>query len=618
MHFIDFLPDLSLVYIIWTFVGAVSALLGWIIIYLLYKTIPKSLLPIRLEYLIFIFIFVVIPISLKRVFFSNFSISHFIGINRILIISSGFVIAAVFYWFIRKDVTKYIVKTLEGLNSRITPLVWFFIVLLVIALPCSLLSNTPSNNNMISGSNDLSKEYIKSSTRPNIILVIFDSLTSHNMQLYGYERPTTPFLTEWAKSAIVFNKVYSASNWTTPATLSLMTGQRVWTHRVWNDVFYRPVNNVENSLPKTLKDNGYDTYSFVQNRYAHPYTLGIQDAFLKKDKYQTFWLPHEFWFNKLTDLLLDRPIAHVWIVGSFFANYIDSYRPFFHTTYATPEIVFNNFLDYISKEKQNRSQKPYFAWLHLWAPHFEYLPPNPYSGFFGDGEKFNSNQQQWSNFTFNKEYDPEKQADIDILKKRYDEFILYCDKEFELFLSRLGKVTDLSNTIIILSADHGESFSHNFLGHAGPHLYAPLVDIPLIIKMPEEINGKILDMPVEQIDIAPTILELAKIPTPEWMEGRSLSSLIEGNPLDPRPIYSVQFRTNRSFGHLISKGSMAVWEGDYKLVYYLDEKKSLLFNLKLDPDETDNIFYEEPVIGNRLLSLINSALDSANKNMTIR
>lgn len=111
---------------------------------------------------------------------------------------------------------------------------------------------------------------------------------------------------------------------------------------------------------------------------------------------------------------------------------------------------------------------------------------------------------------------------MDILRKRYDEFILYSDRQFEMFLSRLAQTFDLSNTLIILTSDHGESFSHGFLGHDGPHLYEPLVRIPLIIKMPGNANGKSIDMRVEQIDIAPTILDLIGIQVPEWMEGRSL------------------------------------------------------------------------------------------------
>lgn len=108
---------------------------------------------------------------------------------------------------------------------------------------------------------------------------------------------------------------------------------------------------------------------------------------------------------------------------------------------------------------------------------------------FGDAEEFNSDIKQYRSGILG-EYPPEKQADVDILRKRYDEFILYADQQFKDFLSRLEKTVDMSNTIIILSADHGESFSDGYQGHAGPYLYEQLIRIPLIMKIPGRANVK--------------------------------------------------------------------------------------------------------------------------------
>jgi arylsulfatase A-like enzyme len=175
---------------------------------------------------------------------------------------------------------------------------------------------------------------------------------------------------------------------------------------------------------------------------------------------------------------------------------------------------------------------------------------------------------------------------------------------------------DMSNTIIILSADHGESFSHGYQGHAGNHLYESLVRIPLIIKMPSERKGNVINMPVSQIDIAPTILDLAGIPAPDWMEGRSLLPLVKGKSLDPRPVYSMQLIENRSFGEPITKGTIALREGDYKLIYYLKDKKSLLFDLRSDPDEMQDISQQKQDVTKRLTGLIVENLSRANTEIT--
>jgi arylsulfatase A-like enzyme len=618
MRFIEFLPDLSLSFILWTIPWVIFVFVLWLIAYGLFKIIPKSLIAVRIEHMMFFYIFIVLPLFIKRTFYNHISVSDLIGLSHLTTLIIGGILVALAVWF----GYRYVEKILYGIDNRITPLVWLFGLLLVLALPLSIYKPEsseakymPDKGAPVTSQGGVVRTLDKK--RPNIILLIMDSLTTKDMQVYGYERPTTPFISEWVKDAVVFNRAYSSCNWTTPSVMSLLTGQRVWTHRVWYDAYYNPVDNYETNLPRLLSYNGYAVYGFVQNMTAHPEVLGIEDAFTIKDKTHTFWILKNGWFDKLINFfVINRPIANAWVKTDVITNKLiimnklNAYRPVKYTT-APSDMVYNRFLDSIQQSK--KSQSPFFAYLHLFPPHFPYLPPRPYVGLFGDAEKFNSEQKQENNFYFDAEYDLERQGDVDILRKRYDEFILYSDQQFKLFISRLAETIDMSNTIIIFSSDHGESFSHGWLAHAGPHLYEPLVHIPLIIKMPGKTNGKVIDMPVEQIDIAPTILDLVDIPIPEWIEGRSLVPLIEGKSLKSRPVFSMQFRRNRSLGHPITKGTVAVWEGDYKLIYYLKDKKSLLFNLKSDPDETHNIFNEKPEIAQRFIKLIEDNLSRVNK-----
>ncbi len=620
MRFIEFLPDLSLAFVLWTIIGVILAFALWLIAYGFTKISPRPLKSIRLEHIIVWVIFIVLLMFIKRTFFGYVDLSGLIGLSHFTTLVIGGVLVAVVIWLGRR----YIEKILYGLDSRITPVVWLFAFLLVLAVPLSVFKGISSESKYISeGSVHVTSSDEK---RPNIVLVTMDALTALDMQVYGYNRPTTPFISEWAKDAIVFNRAYSSANWTTPGVMSMMTGQRVWTHRAWYQAYYHPVSNYKNNLARVLKDYGYAVYGFVQNHYAHPEILGIGDTFLIKDKYHTFWVSSGWWLDELADFFVNRPIVKYWIfTDNLIAKRINSY--YFNEMRLTlyhPKKVYNRFLEYISETHlRDRLQQPFFAWLHLLPPHDPFLSPKPYMGLFGDAEKFNSDKEQNKNFNLGAEYKPEKQKDVDILRKRYDEFILYSDKQFELFLSRLAETIDMSNTIIILSSDHGESFSQGFLSHSGPHLYESLVHIPLIIRMHRKTNGKIVDMPVELTDIAPTILELAGIPVPAWMEGRSLLPLIKGKSLEPRPVFSMELIKNRVIGNPpITKGTIAVWDGDYKLIYYLSEtrseedKKTLLFNLRLDPDETLNLSQQEPKITQSLIKLINENLSNANKKIT--
>ena len=456
-------------------------------------------------------------------------------------------------------------------------------------------------------------------SRPNIILVIFDAMTARDMSVYGYNKVTTPFINEWSETASFFNRVESSSNWTTPATASLMTGKRVWTHRTFHE-YSTPVKSDIESLPLILKNYGYYNIAFVVNPYASIKRLGIANSFniappfleLVKSQGLIGWK-----FGVLNVILNkvfgDKIKFYTWIIDPefVFGKIITAiYYKFFviFQTEAPPEFAFKKFLEIIDKGVQ----EPFFAWVHLFPPHDPYLPPEPYSGMFDSSTKLRSYNQQRGDLTEEKIDNDENWG---IFRARYDEFIRYCDEQFENFIEELKKRNKLKNTIIIFTSDHGESFEHGDFTHGHTHLYEQVTHVPLIIKRPSQIKGVIINDLVEQIDIPPTILSLVNIPIPPWMEGRSLMPLLHGEKLPSKLVFSMNFERNPGRGHQITKGTIAVWEGDYKLIYYLEEDKSLLFNLKEDPDELKNLFDEKPKISQHLLALIQDNFKKANESI---
>lgn len=604
MSFISFLPSLSLAYILWSLIGVIFAVIIWIVLSALHKIIPGSM--IRFEHILLLCIVVLLPLYVKRIYFSDFSFSMFFGYNRGVILFVGSIAAILIFWFC----SRYAEKIISSVNQRISPLVWIFLMIFILSLPFSYLAlHKPETIDKSSKAPDTAMPY---QNRPNIILVIMDTLTAENMQLYGYHRPTTPFISEWSKNTLVFNNAYASSNWTTPAVMSIMTGQELITHGVWHLIYYHPLEKHENHLPALMKQAGYDVLSFVQNPSAHPDTLGIKDAFTIRHKSHDYWLKSDWWLDKLKSFFLSDPIVKEWIFEmNPIAKRINYFRPANHTTLVPPNLIYDAFIKFIS-ERSAGSDQPYFAWLLVFPPHDYYLPPEPFMGMFGDADRYISDTEQ-ELAELGSPYDPERQPDIDILRKRYDEFILYSDKEFEKFISRLSDTADLSNTIIILTSDHGESFSNGWLAHRGPHLFESLVHVPLLIKMPGDNAGRSTDVLVDHTDLAPTILELAGLQVPEWIEGRSLVPVINGHEIQSEPVFSMQFSNTRITGSkLIDRGTIAVWDNDYKLVYYLEDKKKLLFDLGKDPDETINISDEKSEIANKMLDIILRKLDKPN------
>lgn len=618
MRFVEFLPDLSLSFVLWSLPVIPAVIVLWASSYIVFRIISKVFPYIVSEHVIFFTVFAVIPFLFKKVFYSEYSIAEFAGLGRVQLLVIGLFAAAMLLYFTRGRTGEYAGRILSVIDNRATPLVWIFLSAFIIAVPMSFMQEK------------VDVEFVPSSTgivasvkeRPNIILLTMDALTALDMDLYGYERPTTPFISEWAKNATVFQRYYASSNWTSPTNMSMMTGQRVWRHKAWYNTKFNPVRNYDENLPRVLRDHGYDTYAFVQNVYAHPDTLGLGASFSIKESHMTFKIIPDWWFAKLIAYSEERPIMQDWILReSPIAKIINDYHPDFKDTLVPSDKVYERFLAHIRKADAERGAsepvKPFFAWVHVFPPHEPYLPPDRYMGLFGDAEKYVTHRSQYGDFNFNAAYDIEKkQGEVDILRKRYDEFILYSDERFREFLSQLSDVVDISNTVIILSADHGESFSHGWLAHYDYPLFEPLVRLPLIIKMPGNDKGGSIDMLTEQTDLAPTILDIAGFPVPEWMDGRSLLPLIKGDSLEPRPVLSMQFLHNKSFGNPLTKGSIAVWEGDYKLIYNLDDGKYLLFNLKDDPDEIRDIAEEEPERMSSLEKIITDNLSKANAEIT--
>jgi arylsulfatase A-like enzyme len=361
--------------------------------------------------------------------------------------------------------------------------------------------------------------------------------------------------------------------------------------------------------------------AYIQNDYASVRRLGIYDSVdiapstsaLSIQNTSLYEIINAFLYKSFSGKIM----LYNWILKEDFIFYrlLFVISPKMSTTTAYPEIPFNKFLEAIN----NDPPEPYFAWIHLLPPHDPYLPAEPFMGIYNSSSELRTDKSQRTGIVHSTKYSDENkpfpqdiQKVADILHDRYDEFIRYCDDKFKDFIVQLQKKKMLKNTVIILSSDHGEIFEHDFITHGGPHLYEELTHIPLIIREPQQSAGKIIDERVEQIDITATILDLVDIPVPSWMEGYSLKPLMHDEKLPPRALFSMSLYDNPR-NQKISKGTIAVWEGDYKLVHYLDKNNSLLFNLKRDPGELNNLYDIELETGRRMLTLIKDNLRKANE-----
>jgi arylsulfatase A-like enzyme len=326
-------------------------------------------------------------------------------------------------------------------------------------------------------------------------------------------------------------------------------------------------------------------------------------------------------FGKIDNVLYqafgEKIRMHNWVLRNdfIFSRLLNLISRNIHKTTVPPEKAFDRFFDIMVDD----IQKPFFVWIHSFPPHDPYLPPEQFQDKLNNSEELRSYKKQEKiieksyEYLFNFQPVPDDMAEeIELMRAYYDEFVRYVDKSYEYFIHELNK-RRIKNTVIVLAADHGESFEHGYFTHGGPFLYEQVTHIPLLIKEPNQSSGRVVDSLVEQVDIPATILALADIPVPSWMEGRSLVPLIKGGNLPDRIAFSMNFEQNPSRGHQITKGSIAVWEGGYKLIHYLEKGESLLFNISHDSEELINIIEKEYDTGKRLLGFIQNNLKKANE-----
>jgi len=173
------------------------------------------------------------------------------------------------------------------------------------------------------------------------------------------------------------------------------------------------------------------------------------------------------------------------------------------------------------------------------------------------------------------------------VRQRYAEEVAYLDLEIGRLITTLKQTGLWHTSLIVLTADHGESLGgHNLVGHIH-QLYDSSLHVPLIMVQPGRLDaGKIVAPPVGLINLGPTILDLLRIKKPTTMVGRSLLPLLE----DPEihPLLAMTFKPEASGDR------QAVVMNGFKYIITKDTGVEELYNLEKDPAETTNLILEQP------------------------
>jgi arylsulfatase A-like enzyme len=449
---------------------------------------------------------------------------------------------------------------------------------------------------------------------PHILLLTIDALSAEHMSLYGAARDTTPMLSSLAQGALTFDRAYANANFTTPGVASILTGTRPWTHRAlqlpsWPDSATRKL-----SLPALLQQAGYQTAYVSTNAAAGASKNGLGGYFdfASRDRIHDLSLCTDTlssWFKYACPIAAMPLFSELVALAERLQGGRDS-------SHYDPRLATAPALKWLQRIDK---QRPVFLWVHLFPPHSPYAAPAPWLGSFdasADARHIRDTEPHWGY-----ELGAVPDARVQVLSARYDESVAYADYYAGEFLQQALQLLG-DNTVVVVTADHGESFRHGYGAHTGPGLFDEIIRVPLIIRLPHQTLGAHSAQIAEQVDIAPTLAQLAGVSAPSLWEGRSLlnpaaipTALDTEQPLPDKPAFSMNFEQNPRFAPL-QRGVVAVISGRWKLVHYLGRlhyprmpvPQDALFDLFGDPAETTNLAASQPQTVARLQALIDAQL----------
>jgi arylsulfatase A-like enzyme len=448
----------------------------------------------------------------------------------------------------------------------------------------------------------------------NVIMLVFDAWSQRHVSLYGYQRGTMPNLEKFAQNGTVYHNHYSTAVFTVPGTASLLTGLHPWSHRALQIGGGVISDHIPHNIFSVLSTT-HSTLAFTQNRLAHQiliqmepeldrfvnsYLFNVQNASLYSAS--IFEKDPRTAFASLEDNLIQQgkgydsslffgPLYRLYVLRDRLRTvqrYGDKYP------LGLPDELPGLFLleDVVdgSIDLLKGMQGSTLAYLHFWAPHEPFTPTSDFYGRFADGWK--APEKPIHKLT-------EKKIHYEKLYQQhqyYDEYIANWDDEVGRLFNYLKESGLTENSYIIITADHGELFERGELGHKTRLLYDGVVHIPLIVLSPGQTQRQDVYSYTSSVDLASTLAHLTGNPIPKWAEGKLLPRL-GGVEDDKRSIYSMEARTNSSFGPL-ANFSISITREHHRLIHYIYPKLNYdgyeFYDLDADPEEMKNLYLSQP------------------------
>jgi arylsulfatase A-like enzyme len=349
------------------------------------------------------------------------------------------------------------------------------------------------------------------SGRPNVLLIVMDTVRADHLSLYGYHRKTTPFLEKFAEESVVFSNAVAPAPWTLPSHASLFTGLYPSQHNTHGEHFW--LDSSFRTLAEMLHDNGYQTISFSNNDYITPYHNMVQG--FERTWFKGSWTdeptlpPHSSGGSIVAFFDWAVKVIRTEILAKVIKN------PASIWDYPKAETTNKAVMEWLNNERED--SRPFFIFINYMDAHFPYDPDDRTASLFLDEEKLKSSYSLKLRFPpVEHMIDMAKggytESDVRIMTSLYDACIRYLDGELEKLYENMKKSGLNDKTLIIITSDHGEYLgTRNRLGH-GLGLHEEVLHVPMIARFPGLFRvGSHVNHIVSLIDIPETILSFANI-----------------------------------------------------------------------------------------------------------
>jgi arylsulfatase A-like enzyme len=375
-------------------------------------------------------------------------------------------------------------------------------------------------------------------SRPNVLWITMDSLRADHLGCTGHGQAHTPNIDALAREGALFMDNISQSTYTRISVPSMITGKYpiiLGLRKIYGDL-----DSTHVTLAEALSAEGYFTHAI-----AEPWPTSFFQGLETSNTGSSATARKTRWCLESLDQLDDRP---------------------------------------------------FFIWLYYWDPHLPYTPPATFmrlfqidaaqdvdvsrvaTGFGSTSMLLHQLNQGQTSLT---------QAERNHLVKLYDAEIALVDSKIKKLVEKLKELDLWDNTMVVLNADHGEAFGEHGRYYHGHTIYEEEVRVPLIVKPPRPMaEGKVINGPVRNLDIMPTILDYCGIPAPADIQGQSLRPFMESDVSPNLPAYIETLSPQRK------SHQMAYRDDRYKLIYNLPHGDDELYDLVADPGERNNLLAE--------------------------